>query len=173
MYSRGLGPDLFARVRSGKKDGLSQSEHSTVRTTVLSTRPEYLRPLRRLGLRWSYGELPSRALPRLRVPNLNIFRPTAPSRLLRDFASALDRGALTLWPPVAKNFRRIRPRFDPSRMVGVPIVIGTSLRGSFTIVEGLTRLSLLASRWERGEPVPPEIRLLIGVGPKARHWWCF
>ncbi len=173
MYARGLGSDLFARVRLRKKDGLDLSERSQIRSTVLSTRPEYLRPLLRLGLRWSYGELPPRELPRLRTPDLNIFRQTAPSRLLRDFASALDREVPTLWPPIAKNYRRMRSRFDPSRMVGVPIVIGISLRGPFTIVEGLTRLSVLALRWQRGESVPPGIRILIGVGPRARTWWCF
>jgi len=35
-------------------------------------------------------------------------------------------------------------------------VIGTSPRGPFTIVEGLTRLSVLASKWEQREPVPPQ-----------------
>lgn len=173
MYSRGLGPDLFAKVRSGRQDELDRTERSLVRSTVLSTRPEYLRPLCRLGLRWSYAELAPRDLPLLRVPDLNIFRATAPSRLLRDFASALDRGELTQWPPLAKNYRRLRTRFDPGRMVGAPIMIGTSQRGPFTIVEGVTRLSILVSRWQQGEPVPPKIPLLIGVGPKALGWWSF
>jgi len=172
-YSRRLGPDLFARVRLGKKDGLDRSDRALVRSTVLSTRPEYLRPLSRLGLRWFYGELPPRELPKLLVPDLNIFKPTAPSRLLRDFASALDRGAPTLWPPVARNYRRMLPRFDPLRMVGVPIVIGTYLRGPFTIVEGLTRLSVLCSRFSSGKALPPRVRLLIGKGRAAAKWQFF
>jgi len=173
MYRRGLGPTLFARVRSGDKVGLDRSERSRLRATVLSTRPEYLRPLLRLGLRWTYGRLPPRELPRLRVPNLDIFRPTAASRRLRDLAAALDRDAPTLWPPLAENYRRMQARFDSRRWVGTPIVVGTSPRGPFTIVEGLTRLSVLASRWQRGKPVPPGIRLLIGLGPTAGSWWCF
>ena len=173
IYRRRLGSELFARVRSGVKEGLDRSERPLVRNTVLSTRPEYLRPLLRLGLRWSYGELPPQELSRLRVSDLNIFRPTAPSRLLQNFAAALDRGGPALWPPVAKNYCRMRPRFDPDRMVGVPIVIGTSRRGPFTIVEGLTRLSVLASRRLRGEPLPRGTHLLLGLGPKARDWWCF
>ncbi len=173
MYSRRLGPNLFAQVRSGKKDGIVRSELSLIRATVLSTRPEYLRPLLRLGLRWSFGELPAQELPHLRVPNLDIFRPTAPSRLLGDFALALDRGERGVWRPVARNYRRIRPRFDPGRMAGVPIVVGTSPQGPLTIVEGLTRLSILASRLRRGEPVPATSRLLVGLGPKARSWRFF
>ncbi len=168
MYSRGLGPDLFARVRLGDKDGLDRFDRALVGSTVLSTRPEYLRPLSRLGLRWFYGELPRRELPKLRVPNRNIFKPTAPSRLLRDFATTLDCGALPLWPPVARNYRKILPRFDPLRMVGAPIVIGTYLRGQFTIVEGLTRLSVLCSRFSSGKALPPRVRLLIGAGLRSR-----
>ncbi len=173
IYSRGLGPALFARVRHGKKDGVDRSELSLIRSTVLSTRPEYLRPLLRLGLRWSFGDLPSASLIQLRVPDLEIFRPTAPSRLLGDFASALDREERGVWRPVARNHRRIRSCFDPDRMVGTPIVVGTSPQGPFTIVEGLTRLSVLASRFGSGETVPPRSRLLIGVGPKASAWRFF
>jgi hypothetical protein len=171
-YSRGLGPALLARVRSGARTGLGTSDRSVLRATVLATRPEYLRPLLRLGLRWSFGRLPPEELPRLRVPNLDIFRSTAPSRRLRDFAAALDRETPGLWPPVAENYRAMRPRFDPGQMVGAPIVVGATLRGPFTVVEGLTRLSVLASRWQRGEPVPPGIRILLGVGPRVRDWWC-
>jgi len=172
-YSRGLGPGLLARVRSGTKDGLDRSELSRIRSTVLSTRPEYLRPLLRLGLQWSFGALPSANLPRLRVPALDIFTPTAPSRLLGDFAQALDRGERSVWRPVALNYQRMRPRFDPGRTVGGPIVVGTSQQGPFTIVEGLTRLSILASRLRRGEPVPAMSRLLVGMGPRARTWRFF
>lgn len=173
MYSRGLGAELVSKVRSGQRGVLSRSERARVRATVLSTRPGYLRPLLRLGLRWSYGELPSGELLQLRVPDLDIFRSTAPSQLLQDYAAALDRGGPHLWPPLAKNFRAIRPRFDPRRMVGVPIVIGSSPRGPFTIVEGTTRLSVLVSRLGRGQSRPPKIRLLFGLGPRAPHWWCF
>ena len=171
-YSRGLGPELFARVRAGERERLDRSARSRLRSTVLLTRPEYLRPLVRLGLRWSFGELPPSGLSRLRVPNLDIFRPTAPSRMLHDLAEALERGTSSVWPPLAQNYRRMRPRFDPRRMIGTPVVIGTSPRGPFTIVEGLTRLSVLASRWERRQTVPPRIRLLFGLGPTARRWWC-
>ena len=173
MYGRGLGPALLARVRLEEREGLTRSQHALLKKTVLSTRPEYLRPLLWLGLRWSFGELPLKQLPHLRVPNLDIFRPTAPSRLLGDFAAALDQGAPTLWPPVAENYRRMRPRFKLQRMVGSPIVMGASSEGPFTIVEGLTRLSVLASRLRGGEPVPSGIRLLVGLGPKARDWWCY
>jgi hypothetical protein len=172
-YSRGLGPELFARVRAEEKDAIGRADRARLRSTVLSTRPEYLRPLLRLGLRWSYGELPPSGVPRLRVPNLNIFRPTAPSRMLREFAEALDRRAPAAWPPVAENYRRMRSRFDPRRMVGTPIVVGTSRRGPFTIVEGLTRLSVLASRRARQQSTPSGVRVLFGLGPTAARWWCF
>ena len=172
-YSRGLGLDLFARVRSGDMDGIDRKGHSLIRSTVISTRPTFLRPLLRLGLRWSYGDLSPSGLSRLRVPDLDIFRHTAPSRCLGDFVLALDRGEGGVWRPLARNYGRMRSRFDPRRMVGVPIVVGATSRGPFTVVEGLTRLSILVSRLGRGEPVPRRIRALIGLGPKAENWKFF
>jgi len=173
MYSRGLGQALYARVRSGAKQGLDRSDRSLLRATVLSTRPEYLRPLLRLRLQWSYGSLPAEELPHLRVPRLEIFRPSAPSRRLHDLVAALDRGGPALWRPVAENYRKMQAGFDTRRWAGAPILVGGSTRGPFTIVEGLTRLSVLASRWRRGKPVPSRIRLLVGLGAKARDWWGF
>ena len=172
-YSRGLGNELFDRVRSGNRHWLDRAALARLRSTVLSTRPEYLASLPSLGLRWCYAELPTRELPCLRVPDLDIFRPTAPTHILEELVTALDSRARNLWPPVERNYRKMRPNFDPTRMVGTPIVIGTSLRGPFTIVEGLTRLCVLTSLSREIERISPSTRLLFGVGARARSWKFF
>lgn len=169
-YSRGLGPDLFRRVRGNHREGLAREEWGRLRSTVVATRPDYLGSLLSLGLRWNRGRIAAREIGELKVPALHLFRPLAPSRSMQEFVSSLERGERGNDIAVAKNFRRIRPIFEDSRRHGAPIVIGASARGPFTIVEGMTRLSVLWSRQRHAEPAPASCPLVVGIGPRVVDW---
>ena len=170
MYSQGLGPDLFRRVRSNQRQELEAVDLGRLRATIEATRPDYLSPLLSLELAWNVGWIETHALSELRIPALNIFRPLAPSRRLSDFVASLEASPSHPGLAVEENFRRIRPAFDPSRMLGAPVVIGEGATGPFTIVEGMTRLSVLCSRERHAESVPQGIRLIVGIGLRASRW---
>jgi hypothetical protein len=172
-YSEALSPELFARLEAGRHRGLSAMDRAAIREAVLRTRPEYLEPLMGLGLTWQKGSLPSRDLPGLRPPRLHMFRPYSPSRSLPEFARALAaRRALPRRDlgPLRANYRRMRRDFDLRRLRGRPILVGASARGPFTIVEGMTRLSVLCSKYLEGEPVPARVPVLVGTGARAVRW---
>lgn len=170
MYSRGLGSDLFHRVRSNQRQALTEVDWERLRATIEATRPDYISSLWPLDLERKIGWLETGLVPELRVPFLEIFRPLAPSQILSDFVKSLEAGPPTARLAVEENFRSIRTAFDPSRMLGAPLVIGERATGPFTIVEGVTRLSVLCSRERHGEPTPPSVRLVLGVGSRASRW---
>jgi hypothetical protein len=172
LYSLGLGTDLFTRVRANKRGSITPGEWERVRSTVLGTRPEYLPPLLSLRLRWNTGWVETAKLAEFNVPRLNIFLPTAPSRKLSEFAAAVERGARP-GNNFAEHYQRLRRTFQAVKMVGAPVVLCEVEIGPFTIVEGLTRLSVLCSRFSSGEAVPPRVRLLIGKGRAAAKWQFF
>lgn len=170
MYSQGLGPDLFYRVRTNQREELKHADWELLRSTVLATRPDYLPPILSLELSWNTGWIETRELGELKTPGLNMFRPLAPSRRLAEFVASLENERLVSGLAVEENFRRIRSTFNPSRMLGAPVVIGERSTGPFTIVEGMTRLSVLCSKVRHAEPVPPGIRLVVGLGNRAKEW---
>lgn len=170
MYSRGLGPELFLRVRANKWEELTPKDWDRLRATVEATRPDYVSPLLSLDLSWKVGWIETEEIPMLRTPGLNIFRPFAPSRGLAEFATSLQTKRALSSLAVERNFWRMVPRFDPTRMLGAPVVIGKDISGPFTIVEGMTRLSVLCARVKNAESVPPRIRIVVGLGTRAREW---
>ncbi len=169
LYSQGLGANLLTRVRANERASITPREWQRVRSTVLGTRPVYLPLLLSLRLRWNTGWVKTAKLAEFRVPRLNIFLPTAPSRKLSDFAAALERGAQPGNNFVA-HYQRLKRTFQAEKMVGAPVVLCEAESGPFTIVEGLTRLSVLCSRFSSGDEVPPRVRLLIGKGRAAAKW---
>ncbi len=169
-YSRGLGPGLFERVRTDRRTGRTRADRRRLRSTVVGTRPKYLASLVSLQLSWSTGEIAAREIPGLRVPNLDLFRPRAPSRGLAEFVESLEAEKGDPDLAVAANYRRIRGAFRPGRMRGAPVVIGERSGGPFTIVEGMTRLSVLCSKVTHGERVPARVRVVAGLGARARAW---
>ncbi|MDE1835984.1 MAG: hypothetical protein KGJ23_05140 [Euryarchaeota archaeon] len=169
-YSKGLGEVLFQRVRGGDRNSLSAGDWKTLRSTVVGTRPGYLPQLFSLGLRWYSGKIETSKLGALQTPDLNIFRPLAPSRTVEEFSATLERGARTPGTSVGENYRRMRGTFDYPRMLGSPVVIGERRAGPFTFVEGATRLSILCAKARAGERVPARVTVMAGIGRLAKEW---
>lgn len=168
-YSQGLGPGLFERVRAGERGTLTPQDWERLRATVVGTRPEYLRPLETLELEWLQGWVRPGELPELKVPRLNIFLPSAPSRRLAEFVETLEEGGQP-GNGFASHYERLKGSFDPQKVRGAPVLLCESDQGPFTIVEGMTRLSVLCCRSSLGRPVPPRVQVLVGRGPRVVEW---
>jgi hypothetical protein len=55
-------------------------------------------------------------------------------------------------------------------MRGLPILVAEKEEGPYTEVEGLTRMSCLLSKMNKGEAVPDSISAILGVSPRIREW---
>lgn len=118
---------------------------------------------------WHVGTLPAAAIETLRVITERDFVARAPSHLLGEFARNTDSGT----PPIDDfdvGYRSLRASFDLARSRGRPIVVAPSADGPYTIAEGLTRLTCLASLVRTGHPVPSKIEFLVGTTPRLTAW---
>ncbi len=122
-----------------------------------------------LGTEWFLGDLRSASWGEVRVMNLRIFTDMAPTRRLRELASALDNGATPrIWK--SSYYPHLRSTFDLSRMNGCPIMVAEQPTGPYTLVEGSTRMCVLVSREMHGELVPSRIQMLLGVSTSLSRW---
>ncbi len=169
-WRQALGPRLSGLLGTGDRAALTEQDCSRLRSTFHIVRGGYLEPLLRLGPKWHLGDLETRRLTEIRLIRLEAFQAIAPSRLLGEFVRALDADRDTPDDRFAARYRRLRPRFDSNRMLGRPILIGESFTGPLTEVDGLTRMSMLLSRLNSGEPVPEEFPVLLGISARLRDW---
>jgi hypothetical protein len=164
-----ISAQLRRRIERGDRDHLSPHDWRELRAAVLSVRGAIVRPLLVRVKKWYLAELSPDDIRELRVMNLHIFTSIVPSRGLIDFAASLDRGAFpTIWDP--RFYRALHARFDPRKMHGIPIVVGARDSGPFTLIEGTTRMSVVASRLRLGEPVGDSLPVVLGLGPAVAGW---
>ena len=110
----------------------------------------------------------------VKIPNRTIsLVPFAPSRRLDKLVGALDAGKET---PNLNNhliYRFMRPRFDPARARGCPVLIAERSEGPYVLAEGMARMCALLSRRMADEPTSESIPVLRGVSSAASRgqWW--
>ena len=164
-----ISAELRRRVERGDRDRLSPRDWRELRGAVLSVRGTIVRPLLARVKKWYLAEPSPDDLRELRVMNLHIFTSIVPSRSLVDFAASLDRGVFPrIWDP--RFYRELRARFDPGKMHGAPIVVAARETGPFTLIEGVTRMSVLTSRLRLGETVGESLSVVLGLGPAVAGW---
>jgi hypothetical protein len=164
-----LSSELRDRVLRGEREQLSPRDWQRLREAVLSTRSSIVTPLARLVRTWFLAELAPADVAELRVLNLRIFTSIVRSRRLVDLAAALDRGEFPrIWDP--DHYRELRAHFDPGRMHGLPILVSARGTGPFSVVEGTTRLSVIASLRGCGGLAPEPLPVLLGVGAGLVDW---
>lgn len=170
----GLDARRLSLLAQGDRGALRPDDWAELRAAFRALRGDFLDPLPESSTRWSYGNLPVAELGSVKIPNLTIsFVPIAPSRRLDEFVAALDAGKETPNLPNHLVYRFMRSVFDPQRARGCPILIAEQPEGPYVLAEGLTRACILVSRYTRGEPTPPSIRVLLGVSSRAREWRWF
>lgn len=167
-----MDPDLKDRLLRDERDTFTPEDWEALLQALLTTRADTIQPLLDLDLEWFRGELPANAWPNLRVLNLRIFAPLAPTRLLPEFVAALDAGAT--WEGVDPSwYPHLRAAFDPSKMHGVPMVVAESVSGPYTLFEGTTRMCVIYSRQQRGELAVPCVPMVLGVSEQISRWEFF
>lgn len=164
--------ELKERILRGERAGLSRYDWGLLREALISTRASIVNPVLAYVRTWSLAEIEAADLADLRVMNLRIFTSIAPSRKLLDLAASLVRGIFPeIWDP--GHYRELRAGFDWDRMRGRPILLSERTGGPWTLVEGTTRLCVIASRQNRGELRFDSFPVLLGVGAKLGEWEWF
>jgi len=162
---------LLERVRLGRRDELSESDWKVVKAAVTALRSPLTGQLLELGTDWYEGSLRTGKLDQVRLLNYRPFVQLASTRDLGSFVTQLDAGRD---PPgdegFGQNYRRFRQEYDPSKSVGRPVLVGPSLKGPYTEIEGLTRMCTLISKRRANEAVPPEVSVLVGVCLQFEYW---
>jgi hypothetical protein len=165
-YEPGLSARVLDLLRVDDRAAMSESEWKDLSRVVRQVRGGVLELPLRLGAVWHFGKLPVAALPEVRVMNLPQFVAVAPTRTLREFVKALDRGVrLPGDEPFGENYRRLLQQFDLSKMRGVPVVVSPSITGPYELIEGVTRTSIILSRSMVSESVLSGVPALLGVSP--------
>lgn len=165
-YRAVIEQELRRKLISGTPEELTDDEWTRIELALDQVRAEYWRQFLQLSPDWWKGKLRVEALSDIHVIPSRQFIAVAPSCLLGDFASALDRGAVTPGDDFSDNYRRVRPSFDPSKVVGMPVCMAKTLEGPYVEIEGLTRLSCLASMQVGGELQLQTIPLIVGVSTR-------
>ncbi len=167
----GLEPRLLSILERGDRAALRESEWGDLRTAFRRLRGDYLEPLLDGSTIWKYGDLQVAELAEIRIPNLTIsLVPVAPTRLLAEYAAAMDAGRETPGLPNLGVYRALRRGFETGRSRGCLVLIAELPAGPYVLAEGLTRASVLVSRRRQGESVPSVLRVLLGVTPRVREW---
>ncbi|MCI4317249.1 MAG: hypothetical protein L3J96_01805 [Thermoplasmata archaeon] len=171
LYRELLGPRVAELVRDADVERIQPADWDRVRRAVRQAREPVLRELPALDLAWFTGELPVEDVASIRVMNTPAFAAYAPTRRIAEFVDKLDeRVPLTGDDMFASNYSRFRPRFNPTKVIGRPILLAPREAGPFTELEGLTRLCAYASAWFAAEVVPASVPVLLGVSPRVHHW---
>lgn len=164
-----LPPVVVERLRTSSRDHLPSEELASARRALLAHRGRFVEFLLDASTNWRYGRLPTARLETLRVIAEGDFLERAPTRLLGEFARRTDEGVPPI-PDFDPGYRTLRSGFDRNAMRGIPILLGASERGPFTIAEGLTRLTCLASLRREGRPVPEGLEILVGTNAGLARW---
>lgn len=172
-WRNALGPEVSSSLDRGDRSALTEPDWSRIRAAFQEARGDYLTPLLELQPEWYRGSLELRCLPDLLLIDWEPFRRLAPSRKLGEFVHALDEGRDSAPDFFAERYRRLRPTFDLEKVRGIPILVAERREGPYLEIDGLTRMSILVSRWERGEAVPPRVEVLLGVSAELRRWKWF
>lgn len=169
-----LTPELQSKVSSGRRQDLNDADWEKLRAAVLNVRAPILLDLLRLGCQWYVGELDWSELSGLRIMNYEPHVRLAPSRTLPDFAEALDSGENPFGEEkFGSNYRATRAAFRPDEVKGRPILVSENPSGTFTMLEGYTRLAVMTSLGKAGRLDPRPIPIVLGVCPRLKDWRLF
>jgi hypothetical protein len=164
-----LPSESVSRLRSSSRGTLPSEDLERARSALLAHRGRFVGFLLTGSTEWRFGRLRTTGLEQLRVITEKDFVERAPTRLLAEFALKTDEGTRPI-PDFDTAYAFLRSRFDMNRSRGLPVLVAESEHGPYTIAEGLTRLTCLASFVREGRPVPNELNVLAGTNPDLTKW---
>jgi hypothetical protein len=162
-------------VEANKRKKLTAADWRTLTATVSSGRSPLLKGILRLGTTWYAATLDLRELPQLRLLNLPSFLQFSPTRTLVELVEGLDSQRISTVDSEFQKFisayRKLRMDFSMEKMEGYPVLIADRIEGPYIILEGYTRLSVLASKYFKRELTSTNITVLLGVCSKLVNWY--
>lgn len=172
-YFDELPVEIKLKLRAGDRSVINEAELQAITTVVTMKRGPLIRGPLRLQTKWYTATLGIPMVLELRVMNWPPFVSLSPSRQLSEFVDRLDRGeAPTDDALFLANYQDLRDNYDEAQFNERMILITDNVRGPYTIVEGYTRLSVLASRKIHNQTITiPHIDVIIGICPKIAEWY--
>ncbi len=153
-------PGSKAKMEAGQWNTLTEQEWEFMEEILTQhLRRPLLTPLLPLQPEWYLEDFPIEAVAEIRFMKLQPWVSKVPgSRRLADLAEA-ERGEHTG-----------RPEFIRASMVGLPIAVGQSLAGPFTLVEGYTRCCRALRDQNIGLYDGLPIPMVVGVTERIQEW---
>lgn len=143
----------------GQWDALTEAEWGMDEQIISQLRAPLLDGLLQLQPRWNEGSLPIDTVAGMRIMAFPPFLERAPSRRLAELAEA-ERGA----GPAGQ------PEFIRAAMVGLPIAVGRTLDGPFTLMEGYTRCCRALRDHNAGLYDGLPMPMIVGVTERIQEW---
>ncbi len=161
---------LAERVRYSPRSEWPAEDRAALVDGVRAFRPPLLDPLLRLGVVWWAASLVPSDLADLRAVSTREFQGLAPDGRLATLVDSLEKGRDTPDADFSGGFRRLKNAYSPAKMQGRPCLVAKAKDGPYTVVEGLTRLAVLQSRWSAGKPVPDPLEAYLGLTDRLGEW---
>jgi hypothetical protein len=172
-YDGLLTDEQFDRLNREGLTAWTESDLEAVSAAAVARRGQYFGRLEWLCSDWYSGRLRAVDVGGVRTIDTTEFTSIAPSRRVSELTAALDEGKHTEGRHFSDRYRALRPNFDPTKMVGRPMLVAERPEGPYVEFEGLHRLCWLESSRVDGELRISEVDVLLGVGEFVRDWQPF
>lgn len=120
---------------------------------------------------WYKGFLPIEELENLYMVMWPLSEKLSPSAKLSEYSNAFVAGK---FPSDAtmdfENIQRMRETFDPSQMIGAPVLLSQSNRPPFCAIDGITRLSVMQMKLKEGSLSTNDIPIILGISDNIFDW---
>lgn len=165
-----FGRDTVTRLRETPTTEWTPGDREAASAMSRMLRAPMLAGLLPLGVSWYVGDLPVSEVPRLRIAAYEPFHSLTPDWSLAKFVDSFDAGKFPPDPEFVDGFRRLRRDWDSSKVRGRPVLVSDVAMGSYTILEGTTRLAAILSRSRGGLSAPDSIPVYVGLTARISEW---
>jgi hypothetical protein len=171
-YRLGLTRAASSALQRATRKELGDSDWESLRNVLISYRRPIIEDVLQLEPVWRYEQFSIADLPSVKFMGMGMddFIRVAPNHTLNELALAHRAGSDTNNDWFVNGLNYLLMDYDPRRTRGVPIFLSEGGGSPFILIEGLTRSTAVVFRTLTGQPVPQELRVLIGVSPALRTW---
>jgi hypothetical protein len=162
--------ETLEKVKAGTVNKISEQEWANLVQAIKGFRSPLLAGLLPLVSYWYTGELATNQLKNLRIIKYLPFWEIAPSQEFVEVVKALEQHRHINDAGFLNNVERLKGKFQPSRMLGRPILVSRDAVGPYTVVEGYTRLSVMLLRQLEGTRCESSVTIILGVSERIEEW---
>jgi hypothetical protein len=169
-FEKQLPSETVRRLRSTPGTSWSEEDRRLAIDGLESYRPGFFRSVTNLGAIWTDATVSPAEVPGLRVTAGSWWGGLSPKWDLPTLLDSFLAGKDTPEGDSAKRVSDLAKTFDESKCRGRPILVGKTVDGPFTILEGTTRLLAILTRSRSGLSVPDPISVYVGLTPRYAEW---